>query len=150
VTVGDSTGCYITIDSLVLNDDSTYPRCTLASVLIAEPVRFTLIDTCGTPSYRDLIDSRLNISILSLRPNPAPLVGGAARVALRFSVAAAGEVNVIVRDMLSRERSRMTIACVPGVQETEIEVPDATEGTYFAELIAGRSHLVRKVLVERR
>ena len=151
VSVGDSTECTIVVANLKFNDgDPNYGRCLLQSILLADTVHFAFVDGCATGTYRDMIDDRLQITNIAIRPNPIPMSDGAAHADMTFSLDNASDMTVVVRDMLGREITRASNSYDKGTHTLHLVLPNAAEGTYFAEIASGRARVVRKVMVEGR
>ena len=150
-SIGDSTYCTISIQNLQFNSgDPNYARCMLQSVLVSDTVHFSAIDICNNTLLRDYLDDRLQLTNISIRPNPISLADGAAHADLTFSLYVTADMTVLVRDMLGREVTRTTASYQKGTNTLHLVLPHATEGTYFAEVASGRERVVRKVMVEGR
>ncbi len=149
IAVTDSTGCDILMSGLRFNDSSTnYDGCVLASIEMQGDVRFSFIDTCGTPFLRDLLEGQVAIQIISVRPNPIPLLGGTAHLELSIALAQAGPVTITLSDMLGRDVWRTTASCLAGTQTLALELPNIPEGNYMIEVSSAGMKDSRNVVFE--
>jgi hypothetical protein len=137
------------MSGLRFNDSSsTYDGCTLASIELAGAVQFSMIDTCGTPILRSLLEGHLALQIISVRPNPVSLSDGNARVELTIALAQAGMVTISLSDMLGREVWRKSIPCSAGTQTLPLDLPNIPEGNCFIEVSSAGVKDSRKVAFE--
>jgi|GEM_PF-2553919 len=149
ITTTDSTGCNIGMTNLRFNDGTpNYEDCVLASVAIQNPVHFTALDTCGTPELRGLMTGHLALSIISIHPNPAPMEGSAAHISVMFALARAGNVRMVVRDLLGRECMNSLQSFPAGTHSVDLNWSSATEGTYFVQLESGGEVAEAKALIQ--
>ena len=149
IAVTDSAGCDITMSGLRFNDSSSvYDGCTLASIELSGTVSFSMIDTCGTPPLRSLLDGQLALQIISVRPNPVSLSGGTAHLELCIAVAHAGDVVIALSDMLGREVWQTTVPCSSGIQTLQLELPNLPEGSGFLEVSSAGMKDSRNVVFE--
>lgn len=149
IAVTDSAGCDIVMSGLRFNDSSAnYDGCILTSIQGAGDVRFTLIDTCGTPILRSLLQGQVALRIISVRPNPVNLSGATSRIELCLAVAQEGIVTVRITDMLGREVWHQAIPCAAGTQTLPLDLPTIPEGSFFMEVSSGEMNDSRKIIFE--
>ena len=146
-TVGDSAGCDITMSDLRFNGDAPdYERCTLASVVVPDPVRFT-ITGCGAPLIREMLDGQLSLRVISVEPNPVAINGGTSQAVIAFSLQREDEVTVRILDVLGNERERVEQSFGPGVHNIPVNLRNTPEGTYFAFIESAGARYVSKIVV---
>jgi photosystem II stability/assembly factor-like uncharacterized protein len=149
IAVTDSTGCDISMSGLRFNDSSSnYDGCVLSSIEMQGSVRFSFIDTCGTPLLRELLEGEVAIAIISVRPNPVPLLGGAERLELCIALAQPGTVTIELSDMLGREAWQSIVPCLAGTQTLPLELPNIPEGNYVIEVSSAGMKDSRNVVFE--
>jgi hypothetical protein len=149
IAVTDSAGCDIVMSGLRFNDSSAnYDGCILSSIQGAGDVRFTSIDTCGTPILRSLLQGQVALQILSVRPNPVNLSGSTSHIDLSLALAQEGIVTVRITDMLGREVWHQAIQCTAGTQTLPLDLPTIPEGSFFMEASSQGISDSRKIIVE--
>ena len=149
IAVADSAGCDITMSGLRFNDTSAnYNDCVLSPIEPQGTVRFTMLDTCGTPILRSLLDGQVTLEIISVRPNPVSSANGVATINLSFSLGESGVVAFSLSDMLGRELWHSSAPCSAGVQMLPLELPNIPEGSYFIEVSSAGMKDSRNVVFE--
>ncbi len=149
IAVSDSTRCDIVLSNVRFNDSAAnYEDCVLSSIAMPDPIHFTEMDTCGTPELRGSMGGRLALKIISVIPNPASVEGGAARMNVTFELARAGNVRIVVRDLLGREYVNAVQSFAAGTHTVVLNLSNATEGTYFVQLESGSQTAEAKVIVQ--
>jgi hypothetical protein len=149
IAVADSSGCDITMSGLRFNDSSaTYDGCILSSIELQGDVRFSFLDTCGTPLLRGALNGQVALEIISVHPNPVAPTGGIAHLEVIIALAQAGPVTITLSDMLGRQQWQTTIAGSAGTQTIPLTLPSSAEGSYFIEASSAGVKNSRKVVFE--
>ncbi len=149
IAVADSSGCDVTMSGLRFNDSSaTYDGCVLSSIEMQGDVRFSFLDTCGTPLLRGALNGQVALEIVSVRPNPVAPTGGTAHLELCIALAQAGPLTITLSDMLGRRQWQTTIEGTAGTQTIPLVLPNIAEGSYFIEASSAGVRNSRKVVFE--
>ncbi|SRR5579883_478906 len=149
--ITDTSACEISLSDLRFNEgQQNYESCILTASATTQPVTFKLIDTCGNPILREQLNGALALRIISINPNPIGLQNGKKETEITFETGIEGPVTIIARDLLGRQYNRMEGVYSAGTHSVRFSLPEAAEGTYFAEVQSGSVRQSRKLLIEAR